>query len=55
MTEQASLPPNIPVSPYVARRLQELRDRMGRDLERQVTYTQVLERLIDIHDRVVQE
>jgi len=47
------VPPNFTVTGHAARRLVEIRAQMTRDLGRPVTYTQVVERLLDVYAEVI--
>lgn len=48
-----SSPPNIPVSPYVYQRLARIRDEKMAELNRKVTFSEAIERLLDVYDEVV--
>lgn len=49
----APAPPNFPITGDAARRLVQIRAQMSRDLGRRVTYTQVIERLLDVYAQVI--
>ena len=51
--QQVSPPPNIPVSPYVYQRLTAIRDEKMAELGRKVTFSEAIERLLDVYDEVV--
>ena len=46
-------PPNIPVSPYVYERLAAIRDEKAAQVGRKVTFSEAIERLLDVYDEVV--
>lgn len=52
-TQAKPLPPNFPITGYAARRLVEIRDQMAAELGHRVTYTQAVERLLDVYAEVV--